>query len=206
MDEDPKRPGAWGLIEDAIAEHEVEQVGALSGEALVAEMKKAGLDPERAKVILQNAIADADAVPDADEGAAGGAAGGAAPPGRGSAWSLIESAIAEHDAEAAKPAKVVSLDERRKRRWTRLTLLLVAASYPVYLAVTTGGGGVASSPAAVAKELREQAFAACNDGNAALCKAKLDEAKKLFPEGEEDRRVVRARARIKELEQGQEKH
>ena len=277
MTEDRKRGGAWNLIEDAIAEHEVERAGELSGDELAAEMKKAGLDPARAKAITEKALAAAAAT------SAPGAKPAAARP-RGSAWSLIESAIADHEAETAakeagkvvslqerrkdaevphpgsawpliedaiaehdveragelsgdelaaemkkvgldpararaltdkvlaraasgaEPSKVVSLDAQRRRRWPRATLWLVAASFAGYAAITwggatgVGGGDPRTDDEIRAGSLRDEAYAACGKGDVKVCKAKLDAAKDLDPKGEQTSDVLRARARIEELE------
>ena len=47
-----------------------------------------------------------------------------------------------------------------------------------------------------AAQLREEAFAACDAAQWAMCARKLDDAKGVDPEGEGDPRVVRARAAI----------
>jgi hypothetical protein len=277
MAEDPKRRGAWGLIEDAIAEHEVERAGELSGDELVAAMKKAGLDPARARALTDTTLAAAASTPaatpaaaprkrngawrliesaiaehEADE-AAKQAAGNVvslderrkeqAAPQPGGAWPLIEDAIAEEDVErvgklsgdalaaemkkagldpsraraltdkvlaatraSADPPKVVRLDERRRRRWMGPSLLVAAASAALYVAAVGTGTGVVGTgdpytpQEAQAHDLRKEAFAACEKGDAPLCKAKLDQAKELDPKGEQKNDVAQARARIEELE------
>jgi hypothetical protein len=148
----------------------VERAGTLSGDELVAEMKRAGLGPERARAAADKAVA---------------AAGG-----------------------SAEPTKVVSLEERRKGRLRRASMWLGAASFIGYAAVDSlrGSGGVtAPNPHTEdemrASDLRVEAFAACEQGNAPVCKAKLDEAKALDPHGEQRSEVAQARARIKQLEQ-----
>jgi hypothetical protein len=271
MAEGGKRRGAWDLIEDAIAENDAERAGELSGDELAAEMKKAGLDPARARALTDKALAAAPAAAPPRRGSAWGLIESAIgehdaeaaakeagkvvsleerrkeeqAPRRGSAWSLIEDAIAEHEVErvgelsgeelaaemkkagldpararaltdkalaaagaSAEPSKVVSLDAQRRRRWTRASLWLVAASFAGYAAITLGGpGGVGTGDTRTeaeirAADLREEAYAACAKGDALVCKGKLDEAKKLDPKGEQKSDVLGARARIEELEKG----
>jgi hypothetical protein len=167
---DGKRRGAGRLIEDAIAEDEVERIGALSPEALAEEMKKEGRDPARAKAVAEKALAAADT--------------------------------------SVEPAgKVVSLDARRKRRRTWTALALVAASFVGYVGYKSlEPSTVAQAPPGPAdlqsraRGLRKEAFAACDKGNAAVCRDKLDQAKELDPGGEQDSEVTQARARIKQIE------
>jgi hypothetical protein len=165
-----ERGGARRLIEDALAEQEVERIGELSPEQLAAEMKKEGRDPARARAVAERALAAVDA--------------------------------------SAEPAagKVVRLDERRRWGWSRTTLSLVAASFvgiAGYRALQGPGDSTNPPPTQEqerARGLREEAFTACKDGKASVCKDRLDRAKALDPEGERSREVAEARARIKQLE------
>jgi hypothetical protein len=62
MGSNERKPGnAWALIEDCIAEAEVERIGKLSPEELQAELRANGVDPKRAQEILRRALAQVDA-------------------------------------------------------------------------------------------------------------------------------------------------
>jgi hypothetical protein len=62
MTSNEHKPGsASELIEDCIAEAELERIEKLSPEELEAEMRASGLDPKRADAIFRAALAAADA-------------------------------------------------------------------------------------------------------------------------------------------------
>jgi len=219
--DDRRRGGAGRLIADAMAEHEVERIGALSPEELAAEMENQGRDPARAKAIaassfavkhrgalrlIEDSIAEYE-VERIGELSPEGLADEMKKEGRdpARAKAVAERALAAVDATAEPSGKVVSLEEKRKARWgVRVTLLLVAASFVGYAALG-GVVGVSHPPPRTegeerATDLRKEAFAACDEGQASVCKDKLDQAKALDPEGEQSSQVVEARARIRRLE------
>jgi hypothetical protein len=167
----PDEPVTWETIEEVAAEAQLDRWKGMSDAEVRAALEAEKVDPARLERLRKLVGA--------------GAAAGA----------------------SAEPAgKVVSMDERRKgRRWTRGTLWLVAASLAGYGALQLGGGVGAPHPPETeaqlrARSLREEAFAACDEGKAGACREKLDEARALDPQGEKAGEVTAARERIKQLE------
>jgi hypothetical protein len=187
MSETQKTPGgAADLIEDAIAEYEVERIGGLSPDELRDEMRREKRNPERADAILRRALAVVAETPDT---APGGSEQGAGASGGSSAG-------------GEPPRKVVNLAQARanRRRLTTGSLLVLAAMLLLWIGRRYRDDGVAGGAPdrrPEAAELRKEAVRLCREGQFAECEARLDRAFRLEPEGEGDPDVTRARAAIR---------
>jgi hypothetical protein len=102
---------------------------------------------------------------------------------------------------ATASATVVSIAPKRSARLAWIAAAAVAAS-------GIGYGVVSQIPNIVgqgdtrADKLRDEAVAACDAKQWAACRAKLDEARTLDPEGEQQPRVKEARAKLEEPKPG----
>jgi hypothetical protein len=192
--DDAEKARQWRLVEDLMAEAEVERVEGLSDQDLHAEVRAAGMDPDRLPGVD-------DLLRRGKERAALRAAAGPAAPSNGRAEGrLLTLPLA--------PARAMA---SRRMVW------LVAAGF----ALALGAIGIAErdaivamfkktpvdikpdpdsilAPNEVAAKLRDDAEAACTDGKWGLCERKLDEAALHDPAGEKEPRVVKLRADILE--------
>jgi hypothetical protein len=195
MTDDDRKPGAgWDLVEDLLAEEAIERSMAMPADERRAAMKAEGLDPERARVLANEALAK-HGFP-------------TAPAEPGKPPTVVHLATAREKRRPARPAWVV---------WA------VAAAVAAILA-TGGGAIVAlntpapsgTTPAppvptgppgpspeelaqrgrAKAEELRKVAAAECAAEKWVACNAHLDDASRLDPQGDEARRVVRLRGKV----------
>jgi len=161
------------VLEEQAAEDEARAIAKMSDAALDDELRRAGVDPEKA---LENVPA---------------APGAFAPAG---------SALLPAD-NAGKPSRAPRRRVRWSVAWTGAAA--VAACLAIAFALSqkddTREDAVAAhgrDPTREASELRDQAFAACDREEWALCQIHLDAAKRLDPRGEESARVVRARQAV----------
>jgi len=190
-DEDRKPGGARELLEDLLAEDEIERLQAMPAEERRAAMKAQGLDPDAARTRANEVLAKLG----------------------------YETATAAPAAAPVPAPKVVSLAaEREKRRRPTWVLALVAAAA---LFVVVGGGGaivalsgpspsatpsvppiptappgpspeqLAQEQRAKADELRKVAAVECGKGDWRGCLENLNDARQLDPQGDDARAVRR---------------
>jgi hypothetical protein len=162
------------VLEEQAAEDEARAIAKMSDAALDDELRRAGVDPEKAL----------ESVPDAPGALA--PAGSARLPVGGT----------------GRPSRA----PRRRVRWSVAWTggaVAIAACLALVLALQqkddTHEDAVAAhgrDPTREASELRDQAFAACDREEWALCQIHLDAAKRLDPHGDESARVVRARQAV----------
>jgi len=162
------------VLEEQAAEDEARAIAKMSDADLDEELRRAGVDPEQA-------LASAPAAPDAP------APAGSAP-------------------TSASPRSTSREHGRRTRRSVAWTGAVVAAAgLAIVFALrpkddrheeVLAGHGRNSERAA--SELRDQAFAACDRAEWALCQTILDAAERLDPRGEDSARVVRARQAVRD--------
>ncbi|HEY3819855.1 MAG TPA: hypothetical protein VGL81_21970 [Polyangiaceae bacterium] len=168
---------AWEALERMSVDDEIDDVLALSDEAVDEELRKTSANPgrirERGEALGR----------ELDRKAAASKGGRVPAPRR--AW------LAWVAAAAAAAAAVVILFVVFKNKAGPTT------------PIGSGDTGFPRQPPVpsveppTAPDLREQAYAACDIGDFAECGRKLDDARRLDPSGETDPRVVRARAQIK---------
>jgi hypothetical protein len=198
MTDDDRKPGAgWDLVEDLIAEEEIQRGKAMPAEERRAEMKARGLDPDRADAIANEVLAKLG----------------------------YETATAAPAAAPVPAPKVVSLAaEREKRRPARPTWVIALVAAAALVVLVGGGGAVVAvnwpSPSATtsvpqvptappgpspeqlaqeqrakADELRKVAAVECAAEKWGKCDAHLKDASKLDPQGDEARRVQRLQSK-----------
>jgi hypothetical protein len=167
---------AWDALATMGADDEVDRVLGLSDAQLDAELKEAGADPAAVRARGEALGRELDVKRAETKRALGGT-------GR--------------DA----PAKAERAPSRMRRRWVAWGVPAVAAAAATTALVLGGGGGVlvghpAPQRAERAAMIRDEALADCARRDFDGCRAKLDAAKDLDPEGERDARVVKAREDI----------
>jgi hypothetical protein len=172
----PPREIDWETIERVADQAERSRLEAQSPEELERELREAGLDPEEADRLVQETLAD---TTDA------------------------------HPSDDAAPLRVVDGGVRKKRGPVPSSRI-VAVKVSAWLAATAVAAGFivlwfaapAVSPpegtpqSADARQLRDQAAQACGQESWTECESKLDEARKLDPDGERAPRVVEERRAI----------
>jgi len=186
-----------------MVDDELERLANLTPEELEAEMQKSDIDEPKARSMVEKAIAAADALQAAD------AAKGA--PAK---------------KEEGPVAKIVSFEEAKARRTSRIVAFAIAAGVAATVGYTQRHEIVAwiappspttspTSPLPVPTEthptpaeqqlaatLREQAFASCARKYFPECQEKLDQAKALDPSGEELVAIRRWREAIRDAKDG----
>ena len=180
---------ALDLVDDLLAEEEAERIATLSPGALRAEMAEHGIDPARARALVERVVAEAGA--DVVEPARGGIASASVAQ---ASWGRREGrsrptwiAIAV----AAGLAIAAGITERRA---------VVAWWTPARRSpgpVPTVEPLESQQPAEVAATLRRHAFIDCAQTNLERCEAELDMAEELDPAGESAPAVQEARAAIR---------
>jgi hypothetical protein len=188
----PKSPVTWKTIERVADKAERARLEALSEEDIDRELREAGIDPEEAVKVVERAI-------DASEGKQVPAPPAAARP------RVIEGGAAKTPG-SAKTVKAWG----GSYGW----IAAVAAAAVVLLVLVRGqlggvshgapdmdSGSLVREPTAVERAAmrREEAYAACRTRAWTECQAKLDEARRLDPAGEEDPRVQVARHALYEV-------
>ena len=167
---DPARE--WMFVE-MLLDDEIERIQNLSDKELEGEMRAQGLDPSH--------------VPSAEE-----------------LMAKVQRPGAERDAAAkangpTRIATVTALPTRSRRVFRVVTLLAATLGGAVLARRWSQPHTIVSHPYPAAERaaaFREQAFKACGQQMWTLCEQKLDEAKKIEPEGESDPRVQQARGAI----------
>ena len=183
----PEPARAWMYAEKLLADEEIERIGKLSDHDLVEEMRAEGKDPAR--------------VPSAEDLMAG---------------ALARSRAKADVARPSPPRRPVDGGEDpktqvrplRSKKPNIIAWLAAAAIGAMVLGVivmnrppTTvahgldAGGGVAT-PQERAANLRDEGLAACRSQVWDTCEKRLDDAKQLDPDGENDPRVVEARKAV----------
>jgi hypothetical protein len=186
MSDDRKRSPeeAWEAIQRMAIDDEAKRVESLSEAALDDELTKQGMDPKalRARgVALAAALAKAAPASEARGRRAAAAKLLAMAPPRSIPWLAAAALAAVVLAVALKHHGPVVTREAIGPDTVDAALQMPAAP----------------SPQEIAADLREEAYRACHDWLWALCERKLDEAKKLDPEGEtSDERVADARRAV----------
>ena len=176
---DPAR--GWMFVEKLLAEEaeeEVERVAKLTDEALDAEIRERGGDPER--------------VPTAEHYLA-----------KAKARAATTAAPAPATPAPATPAPATHPGApvvRIRRRW-RTALIVLAAAFAgafviVYVATAPPPVAAPPTPKEEAEGEREIAVASCAEKDWRACKKYLDRAAALDPAGESEPRVQKARAEI----------
>jgi hypothetical protein len=174
-DPKPVSVGARRLVEDSIAEHEVDRIAGLSEEELHAEMKRDGLEPGAGKALLEGALAALNPKPSAKVTSLDDA--------RRRRWVRPTWLLV-----AAMLAVTVGI------AGANVGTIVAYFSPP-----ETPGRGIERTPeeiAATVATVRRDAFDDCNRGDFKDCTAKLDEAKRLDPAGEVQGPVRLARAQV----------
>jgi hypothetical protein len=203
----------WAYVEGLLLEEEVARLEGLDENALDEELREAGLDPALAPS-AEALIAKADARSAAKQ----------IDPAKG--WAYVEKLIEKDEprpvpsvddflAKAALKATAKATEaepaapgagsaepppaRNKPLTWWRRRAAAIA------VAVAAAGGGVAYvaanqlplvGAAAEASSLRKEALVACQQQDWATCKAKLDDARDLEPNGEDLPEVRDARAKI----------
>jgi len=192
MTDDDRNPGAaWDLIEDLLAEEEIERVAKLPAEERRKQMQAQGIDPERAHALASEVLTKQGFAP-----------------------------VASAPVEAPRVIDLAKERGKRDRqRRPAMTLLLVAAA--VAVAALGGGAAIVAynkappapptpappiptappgpSPEELAEKqrqadgLRQLASADCAAGHWASCRLELQGAAKLDPKGDGARSVQRMR-------------
>jgi hypothetical protein len=195
MTDDERKPGAgWDVVEDLLAEEEIERRMAMPAAERRAEMKAQGLDPDRAHVVANEVLAKLG----------------------------YPTAATAPTAEPPKVVSLDAARDRRRPKRPAWVLALVAAA--IALVVVGGGGAIvalntpspsATSPApsiptappgpspeqlaqeqrAKADELRKLAAVDCAAEKWRACSKDLDQAAALDPQGDDARRVQRLRGK-----------
>lgn len=202
----PPRHDAFDLVEDALAEEELEELAKQPPGAAHEELRKGGIDPDRAKSILDAVLAEQGVVAAASESenASENAGEGAEPP----------------KADARPPAKVVPLGTARARRGSPVTWIAFAAAAAVAATMYVERGAVVAwlgpspaptaptvpmplsttppgpDPQVLAKTMRDRAYDSCTRGYYSECEELLDKARALDPAGEKDGLVQLLRTNI----------
>lgn len=191
MTDDDRKPGAgWDLVEDLIAEEEIQRGKAMPAEERRAEMKARGLDPDRADAIANEALAKLGYETTAAE-----------------APKVVSLAAEREKRRPARPTWVIALVAA-----AALVVLVggggavVAVNWPSPSATTsvpqvpTAPPGpspeqLAQEQRAKADELRKVAAVECAAEKWGKCFAHLGDASKLDPQGDEARRVQRLQSK-----------
>jgi len=193
----------WAALErmadEQRADDEVERVLGLSEAELDAELRAAGMDPEALG-------AEGEAIGRKLEAIATEGGKTAAP---------AEEKAAEKGGQempADDPSNVIPFEraQRKRRTWPIVVgtstiaaaaaagiLQLLPLTNDVLPMVGSGLEGGAVEAALQARDLRDKALIACEEKRWDECRKGLDEAKRIFPEGENDVRVQRAREEMR---------
>jgi len=205
----PPRHDAFDLVEDALAEEELEELAKQPLSVTHEELRKGGIDPDRAKSILDAVLAEEGVVAAASERESGSESDG-------------KNASAEPPKAAEKappPAKVVPLGKARERR-SPVTWIAFAAAAAVAATMYVERGAVVAwlgpspaptaptvpmplsttppgpDPQVLAKTMRDRAYDSCTRGYYSECEELLDKARALDPAGEKDALVQLLRTNI----------
>jgi hypothetical protein len=181
---DPAR--AWMYAEKLLADEEIERIGKMSDHDLVDEMRAEGKDPAR--------------VPSAEDLMAGALA---------RARRKTDTNPVSSDRRAVNgggEAKIKVLPARPGPKRPNIIVWLAAAAVgafavgvvvlnqpPVNVAHGLDADGGSTTPDARATKLRDEGLAACVRQSWDTCEKKLDDAKALDPDGENESRVLEAR-------------
>jgi hypothetical protein len=182
---DPAR--AWMYAEKLFADEEIERIGKLSDQDLLEEMRAEGKDPGR--------------VPSAEDLMAGALTRSRAPKEHNPASAERRMG----DANGAAKTKVVALRPKKTSVFVWLAAAAVGAMVlgvvvmnrpPTTVAHGFDAGGGVATPHERAAKLRDEGLAACSSQLWDTCEKRLDDAKQLDPDGENERRIVEARKAI----------
>jgi type II secretory pathway component PulK len=169
----PRSDISWRTIGKVADRAERQRIKALSEQEIDAELRKAGIDPNEAAKLVERAI-------EQDRSQQAVPAAVPTPPRVG--------------------AKVLPL-RRRAPVWfgvaaaAAAVLIALGRKQPVNVASGTDAD-TADIPRAVF--LRQQAYAACDERHWTACRAGLDEAARIDPEGETDPKVIAVRRAIRD--------
>jgi hypothetical protein len=174
----PERPVGevdWETIQRVADKGEVSRLESLSSEELERELRAAGIDPEDADRMVQEALAK-------------------------TADSKTSSNGAKLQAVEGAGGKAPARAGRSRPAWAKASLwaAATAAAAGVLFRVLAPASDVVGSPTKVqeAETLRDQAAVACGKQAWVECEQKLNEARAIDPGGEGDPRVVEERKAI----------